>query len=87
MTLYLIVAMAVTYDCPRVVGFDLFSKAPAAVQRALCRENAERNVRLFQDRASAISDAKQGEKLYQVVAEKRKLWKREIPVRWVPVEG
>lgn len=87
MSIFLVVAMAVSYDCPRIVGFDPFGKSPAIVRRVFCRESTEREVRPFLDKASAMASIRQGEKLYQLVAERGRVWKREVPVDWIPREG
>lgn len=81
MTVWLLVAVVTTYDCPWGLG-----KAPEPLKTLVCR--AERRAEVqgpFPDRSEALrAISSPDQALWQVVRERGRVWKRQSPVRWIP---
>ncbi len=87
MTIWLAIAIVSSYDCPKYLGFDIFGKAPISVKEAFCSVDRRESLKTFSDRREAVKQAKPNERIYQLVSERGKTWKRELPIVWIPEEG
>ena len=87
MSIWLVVAIVATYDCPSYMGLKLFSKAPAVVKEIVCSVDRQAELRHFTDIESALAATAPGQRRYQFVRERGKIWKREPAIKWVPQEG
>lgn len=79
LTIWLLMSVAVTYDCPWGL-----SKAPAAVKQLVCTADLRLDLREFATKEAALAAIEPRHELWQVVREGNKIWKRKVPVQWKP---